>query len=252
MKTKFLIMTLCITTISIPLSAQFNPLEIIDKVGSTLLPKVVEGVKEIQEAKRKDKNEEAEKMKTEYEEKLKEVTKSTKASTIKAIGKDIEYLNTINLIQGKIERISNDVGRLSIFKDQQFLDVLLSKQSVSVKNEIVRKFQNALQQVNENKATLNALRDNISTESVPASGQAAAYINSIISKLQEINSSYDDAPTLTEANADEKKVDSCLRTIKSIGGDITILENEVESLNAAASQMLTSFLSQYKKIKDSQ
>lgn len=231
--------------------AQINPLEIIDKVAGTLLPEVVKGVKEITEAKKKNKNDEAKELEENFKKKQEEAIKAAKKSIIVQIGKDIEYLKAINSIQSKIQRISTDVGRLSMFKDINFIDKLRQQEAVTVKNEIVRKFQNALEQVNENKSTLASLRDNMNSSSAPAAARAATYIETIISKLEEINSSYNDCSKLIIGGDDSKKINGCLDAIKSVSTDISELESRVANLNTEASAMLSVYLKEFETIKKS-
>ncbi len=251
MRTKLTVVAMLICTLNFS-HAQINPIEIIDKIAGTLLPKIVEGVKEIGSSKRRDKDEAAKKMEEQYKKELDKTIKQAKNELTGQFGKDIEYLEAINQVQLRIERVGNDVGRLSIFKDVHFIDVLRNKNAVTVKNEIVRKFQNAFEQVYGNKESLVSLRETISSKNIPSSGKAAVYIGSIISKLEEINASYNDCPKLNNSKITKKDdTNACLDAIKSIAFDIAILETQVENLNTEIAAMLRAYIVRFEGIKDS-
>ena len=251
MKKKLIIIVVFLCTFSYT-SAQINPVEVIDKIAGTLLPKIVEGVKEIGNSRRKDKDEAAKKMQEEYKKELEKTIKKAKNDLTQQLGRDIEYLESINQVQLRIERVGNDVGRLSIFKDVHFIDVLREKNAVTVKNEIVRKFQNAFEQVYGNKASLISLRESISSKNIPSSGKAAVYIGSIISKLEEINASYNDCPKLNNSkNIKKEDTNACLDAIKSVAFDIATLETQVENLNTEIAAMLRAYIVQFKSIESS-
>lgn len=229
--------------------AQFNPLEIIDKVAGTLLPEVVSGVKSIQEAKRKDKDKEAKMLEEKFKLQQEKAVESAKSAILEQIGEDIEYLDALNNIQLKVQRISLDVGRLSMFKDQNFVNRIRNQVNVTAKNEVVRKFQNSLQQINNNKAVLGSLRDQLGSTSIPANAKSAIYIGAIVSKLEEINSSYDDCAKQNILSQKEKELNGCLDAISSISSDIAFLENYVENLGIETSTMLVTYTTRFKKIK---
>ncbi|MEM8764547.1 MAG: hypothetical protein AAGD88_12080 [Bacteroidota bacterium] len=229
---------------------QFNPLDLVDKIAGTLLPEVVNGVKNIKDANKKsDKDEEAKKLEEKFKLEKDNAIKKAKQEIISDIGYEIEFLEAISLVQSQIERISNDVGRLSIFKDEVFLETLKQQQAVKVKNEVVRKFQNALEQVNKNMPELRAARNKVGTSSIPADAKAALYLGSIIAKLDEINASYNDCSVLNQSNLESKKTNSCILSIRSVSADIARLENLVEELNTESSAMLLSYIKRYKNIK---
>ncbi|MEM6813660.1 MAG: hypothetical protein AAF600_04630 [Bacteroidota bacterium] len=233
------------------LYSQVDPVKIIDTVAGTLLPKIVQGVKDIKEANtRTKKNIEADSLEKVYKKEQALAVENAKRQIIEKLGKDIEYLSAINSIQLKIERISNDVGRLSIFKDANLIDVLIAQEAVIVKNEVVRKFFNAFEQVKANEVSLRTLRDGINTTSVPAAGRSSVYIGQIIAKIEEVESSVNDCPAITETTDDETQINSCLRTIKSVSNDIASLETQVESLNTEIAAMTNAYLTGYKQIRD--
>ena len=246
-KVTFLILTIIISYSS---QAQVDPIKVIDAVAGTLLPKVVEGVKSIKEAKKKNKDEAAEEMKKEFEKAQKKAVEDARKSVISQIGKDIELLSAINQLQIKVERINNDVGALSIYKDVAFIDILKAQEAAVVKNQIIRKFFNSLEQILKNRSDLGALRDQINTSDVNAAGKAAGLIGQIVSKLDDIETSVNDCQKPTTSTTDSKTLNECLDVIKSVSTELAALETVVGTLNSEVSAMLKAYIKGYQAIKD--
>lgn len=148
-------------------------------------------------------------------------------------------------------RIANNVGRITLFKDNHFLATLKNKGGAYAKHAIVIKFQNALEQINMNQADLRILRNQLNSNSLIASAKAADCLGTIISRLDEINATYNDAPVLKidPRTPQTREVDACLAAIAAIQGDIELLENQVESLNRITSTMLKEYLNRIKLLR---
>lgn len=230
--------------------AQVDPIKVIDAVAGTLLPKVVEGVKSIKDARNRDKDEKASELKEEFEKAQKEAVADARKKVISQIGKDIELLSVINQLQIKVERINNDVGALSIYKDVAFVDILKGQEAAVVKNQIIRKFFNSLEQIFKNRSDLGALRDQINTSDVNAAGKAAGLINQIVSKLDDIETSVNDCKKPSTGTTDSKSLNECLDVIKSVSTEIASLETIVGTLNSEVSAMLKAYIKGYQTIKD--
>ena len=232
--------------------SQIDPLTIIDKVAGVLVPSISDGIQKIKSAKNKDKNKQADELKKAVEDQKKKADaeiKKEKLKAIETIGKDVNYLKVINAIQNKISVITNDVGRLSIFKDINFLNKLLEQEAVDTKNLIVMQFQYAKKQVMLRKSELDGLRNEINSIDPSASGRAAKIIANINSALDEIDAKYDSKVAIDPSVKNQDKIKTAIEMIRSIIVDIAKLETEVEGLNAEAAAMVKSYLSGYEKIK---
>ena len=142
-------------------NAQINPLDVVDKVVGTIFPTVVNGIKNIKDARRRFKDDKADELKADIEEKKEKVIRDAKKQVLNQLKSDINYIKSINLIQQEVQRMNSDVGKLSIYQDPSFIQKLKTQEAVTVKNEIVRKFQNALEIILDNKDELESLRKEI-------------------------------------------------------------------------------------------
>lgn len=230
--------------------AQVDAIKVIDAIAGTLLPTVVEGVKSIQDARNNKKDEKARELKEEFVEAQEKAAEDARKEIISQIGKDIELLSVINQLHRKVERINNDVGSISIFKDVAFIDILIGQEAAIVKNQIIRKFFNSLEKINLNRDDLGALRDQIKTSDLIAAGIAVGTINQIVSKLDAIETSVNDCQSPSTTITDSNTLNECLQVIKSVSTDIGALETMVGTLNSQVSAMLEAYINGYKDIKD--
>lgn len=251
-KTNLLIMTLFAFFTYSTSYSQVDVAGVITLIKDDLWPVVHNGIKDINSEKKCKKAKElADSLQSNFQVKLNESVLQVKKESIEKMTQDMRNIEASLKITTITNRLLYDIGALSIFSEPNFVDNMIKYDAVFCKNSVVRKFQNALERLEENIEPLKELRDTDLTDDVHNSGAKKAQISIILDNIQRIVSEYNDCSKLSIGNSDSKKVNDCFEGIKANMIKIETIRTATSALYESASGEYSAYLRNLQKVKES-
>lgn len=236
MKKFILLLSLSLTAFSFESKAQ--ALEIIDAIAGTLLPRVVDGIKEIKNSGNENK---VKYHKTEFQAKMNDLNQYIKGIT-SSIANDAKSLDAIGKVAANASLLYDDLGAMESFANGNLIDAVINSNNEPIQRQFALAFDRDLAQLKQN---IDGVKGSVLALSIDQSLK-----DNLASLVDVVKTDYTDfesyllqsGVTRPTATSTIDQIVSYLRSIKNSGNNIDAIKRAIQSMLSTLNSRLSSYV----------
>jgi hypothetical protein len=243
MKTKF---TSIMLLLLISINCHSQALEIIDAIGGTLLPKVVDGIKDIRDSGTKNK---VKYDKDKFNEKMNDLNQYV-SSVASSIADDAESLDAIGKMTARASQLYDDLGAMESFANTNLIQAVLASNNEPVQRQFAFTFDGDVAQL---KQDIDGVKSSILSLTIDQSLK-----DNLTQLIDDIKTEYTDFETqlaqsgITRPTATTSinGITNYLGAINNSTNNISQIKQAIQSMLSTLNSRLSSYVNDASEVKD--